>query len=303
MEAFAKFENDKYCIRHGKVRDIIEYDTDHLILLATDRISAFDVVMPTLIPDKGKLLTKISGKWFEFFKQIPNAICSVDQSFFLEDFSEVLDRISVQRKAKVLPIEFVVRGYFEGSLWHEYSHGHKATVAHYSIVSGMKHCEELLEPIFTPSTKAEVGQHDENITFEKSVDICADFLGWKKDAALQLMKSLKSLSIRIYSEARAHAITRGIIIADTKFEFGYMDGKIVLIDELLTPDSSRFWSLENYEVGRSQDSMDKQILRNYLQNLVNEGKWNKQSPGPNLPDDLVERIIDRYNEIYEKLFV
>ena len=316
-------------VRQGKVRDVLETE-DHILLIATDRISAFDVVMPEEIPGKGELLTRLSIFWFNYFRQIPNHLSSMGGDQYGEIFSpyltankspdrgrewELWDRMTVCKKAKVIPIEFVVRGYITGSMWKSYCEArgnspHSHIYPPYpfcgiDIPGGMKHCEEFPEPIFTPATKAEAGQHDENISFDKSVDICQQFLGWPRDAALQLMKELRNRSIFIYNEARTHAITRGIIIADTKFEYGFIeeDGrkKVVLIDEMLTPDSSRFWLLENYETGRDQDSYDKQILRNYLQSIVDKGEWNKKAPGPSLPSELKEKILARYKDIVERL--
>jgi len=303
-KAFEKFESDSYKVRHGKIRDVVEYTDAHgdegLLLIASDRVSAFDVVMPTLIPGKGKILTQISERWFHYFKQVPNA-----KKYLMlnSDFDKIQARICSQHKTKVIPIEFIVRGYMAGSFWNDSKReSADSTYTYLCTADGLQQCEELPEPIFTPATKAPAGEHDENISFEQSVQVCADFLGWSIDAASQFMKALRQLSLRIYSEARAHAITKGIIIADTKFEFGMLDDKVVLIDELLTPDSSRFWSLAEYEIGRDQNSLDKQILRNYLLGLIEEGKWTKDSPPPELPDEIVERIISRYKEINKRLF-
>lgn len=342
--------------RHGKVRDVLE-TKDHILLIATDRISAFDVVMPDEIPGKGELLTKLSRWWFDYFKQIPNHLTRIVDSDFYEIFPDetlvegdlhcypplspgereaaglkgrrsMWGRLTVCKKAKVIPLEFVVRGYITGSLWKDYEGkmGHVGpskpsgmgrakmrpavyyppyTFCGLNIDRGMKHCQEFPEPIFTPATKAPIGEHDENISFAKSIDICQGFFGWPKDAARQLMKELRKKSIKIYKEARTHAMTRGIIIADTKFEFGVIEEEgrkqIVLIDELLTPDSSRFWSLEDFETGRSQDSYDKQILRNYLMTIVDKKQWDMKAPGPSLPSDLKDKILSRYRDIYDRL--
>ncbi len=302
-------------VRKGKVRDVVELDNKTLLLVATDRISAFDVVMPTLIPGKGKILTEISKKWFQYFSQVPNPWTDISYSLatrvFGSEVDDIMKRMMVCRKARVIPIEFVVRGYMAGSLWKEYQESPWHIPKNSSLCfrkecetgpKMLKQCEALSEPIFTPATKAVVGQHDENISFEESVKVCAEFLSWSQDAALELMKTLSALSIRIYNEARAHTLTRGIIIADTKFEFGFVNDTVVLIDELLTPDSSRFWLLSDYEIGRDQDSYDKQILRNYLETLVSEGKWDKTAPAPELPQEIVDKIIRRYEEIYDKLW-
>lgn len=312
------YNSDKILnVRQGKVRDVLE-TKDHILLVATDRISAFDVVMPEEIPGKGELLTKLSHWWFEYFEQIPNHLTEIDIDEFNDIFTPdavyaigkdlpqkyAMDRTTVCKKAKVIPIEFVVRGYITGSLWKDYDRCPRQLLG-IDMPLRMKHCEEFPQPIFTPATKAPAGQHDENISFEKSVEICQEFLGWTTDAARQLMKELRERSINIYKEARTHAITRGIIIADTKFEYGIIeeDGRkqVVLIDELLTPDSSRFWSLEDYETGREQDSYDKQILRNYLQTLVDNDKWDKKAPGPSLPSELKEKILARYKDIVDRL--
>ncbi len=313
-------EDSKFKFRRGKVRDIVEgYDV--LYLTATDRVSAFDVVMPTLIPGKGELLTKLSHFWFDYFKQIPNHLITGNtprgwtRNFNLLSYEFDVPNALCQdyvypantmivKKVNVIPVEFIVRGYMAGSLWKEYvQSGYIAAKwldQNIKLEKGMKQCDELPEPIFTPSTKASEG-HDENITFDESVGVCAKHLNWSVHAARQLMKSLAQMSIRLYSEARCHALTRGVILADTKFEFGMIDDTVVLIDELLTPDSSRYWSLKDYEPGRDQDSFDKQILRNYLQGLVDKGKWDKTAPGPEIPDDIVRRIKSRYQEIVDRL--
>lgn len=303
--------NDKfpYPFRKGKVRDIIEVSDGHddaIVLIASDRVSAFDVVMPTPIPSKGKFLTSISNFWFDFFSDVPNHRM-VNSSWVYRALNPHMDiksippeRTTYAHKANVLPIEFVVRGYMAGALWNDYHATDKITqyvrvdVMGHNLPPGLMQSEPLPEPIFTPATKSESG-HDENITFDESVSICADHLGYSKYAARILMEDLRRLSIDMYNRAAAHALMRGILIADTKFEFGERDGKFLLIDEVLTPDSSRFWSLADYEVGRDQDSFDKQILRNYLK----EQGWSYGATDdpPELPNELVSKIQKRYAEL------
>ncbi len=287
-------------IRRGKVRDIIpNWSEEYMIMVATDRISAFDIVMPTLIPGKGRILTEISDFWFRFFSQIPNHRVGLSDAFKGvraddEEWTQLRGRAMACRRAKVIPIEFIVRGYAAGSYWKKIKESFGEAVRY-------KHCEELDEPIFTPSTKAEIGQHDEDIEFEQCVDICEKHLEMTHAGAGQLMTALMHRSIEIYRLARSYAITKGIIIADTKFEFGVVGNTIILIDELLTPDSSRFWSLKDYEPGHPQNQYDKQILRDYLQGLCDEGKWDKTDPAPELPDHLVSKIKNRYEDIWQRL--
>ncbi len=314
-------------VKSGKVREVWEWD-DHILLIATDRVSAFDVIMPTLIPGKGQILTDISNKWFDFFHQIPNHKRHVPNILFSHFRGDLMKCTTPGCKTTVIPIEFIVRGYAAGSFWKDYTSklekrervnemawergprpmaGTRLDAAGVDMhgiqmPSALKQCEELPEPVFTPSTKAPAGEHDKNISFDESVGICAKSVGLTGAAALQLMKALRGLSIRMYNEARCYALTKGIIVADTKFEFGFLGDTVVLIDELLTPDSSRFWDLKSYDIGRDQDSLDKQILRNYLETLVSEGTWDKSSPGPELPDDLVRKILDRYCEVQRRLW-
>ncbi|MBP1748577.1 MAG: purC [Deltaproteobacteria bacterium] len=274
--------------RKGKVRDI--YDLDgKLLIIATDRLSAFDVVLPTGIEDKGKVLTRLSLFWFEQVKDIiPNHIIETDVDKYpekLKQYSESLrDRSMLVKKAKVLPVECVVRGYLAGSGWAEYQKS--GTVCGIKLPGGLKESSKLEKPIFTPSTKAQEG-HDLNISFEEAVKIIGN------DHAHQLRDS----SIAIYERARDLAEKRGIIVADTKFEFGTIEGNVVLIDEVLTPDSSRFWSIRDYAPGKSQDSYDKQIVRDYLNTL----DWGKTYPGPELPEEIAKKTSERYKEIYEIL--
>ncbi len=293
--------------RQGKVRDIYEAalpagglvprETHALLIIASDRISAFDVVMPNGIPGKGAVLTQISKFWFDmvaekFGDQLQHHLLSVDPSDIPgltdQQRQELVGRVMIGRKTKVVPIECVVRGYLAGSGWKEYSRSQ--TVCGIKLPSGLKQCDKLPEPIFTPSTKADVG-HDENISFEQACDI----------AGGPLMNKLRDLSLAIYNMGHDYARGRGIILADTKFEFGMpideegaSDTKPILIDEVLTPDSSRFWPADQYEPGHDQPSFDKQYVRNYLQELVDNDRWNKTPPAPVLPDEIVRNTLAKY---------
>ncbi len=271
--------------RKGKVRDIYDFD-GRLLIVATDRLSAFDVVLPTGIEDKGKVLTKLSLYWFRQVQDIiPNHIVETDVDKYperLRQYSEPLrDRSMLVKKASVLPVECVVRGYLAGSGWAEYQKS--GTVCGIKLPEGLKESSRLEKPIFTPSTKAEEG-HDLNISFEEAVGIIGE----------EHARKLRDSSIAIYEKARDLAEKRGIIVADTKFEFGVIDGNVVLIDEVLTPDSSRFWSIKDYAPGKSQDSYDKQIVRDYLNTL----DWGKTYPGPELPPEIAKKTSERYKEIY-----
>jgi phosphoribosylaminoimidazole-succinocarboxamide synthase len=273
----------------GKVRDIYDLG-NRLLIVATDRISAFDVVMPNPVPDKGRVLTQLSTFWFDLTKEIvPNHVISTEVKDFPEEcrpYEEMLkDRSMLVVKTDVLPIECVVRGYLSGSGWEEYKK--TGEVCGIPLPKGLVESSKLEEPIFTPATKAEMGLHDENITFEKVEKI----LG--KDLAQRLI----SLSLAVYKRARDFAEGRGIIIADTKMEFGIKDEKLLLIDELLTPDSSRFWPKDNYRPGGSQKSFDKQFLRDYLLSI----KWDKSPPAPQLPEEIVQKTREKYLEAYERL--
>jgi len=261
----------------GKVRDIYDLGSQ-LLIVATDRISAFDVVMPNPIPDKGKVLTHLSKFWFDLTKDIvPNHIISTDVQDFppaCRSYENTLrDRSMLVVKTEVVPVECVVRGYLSGSGWTEYEK--TGEVCGIPLAKGLVESSRLAEPIFTPATKAEMGEHDENINFEKM----------ERLVGKELAQRVKSLSLAIYERARNFAEKRGIIIADTKMEFGVKDGTVILIDELLTPDSSRFWPKDNYQAGRSQQSFDKQFLRDYLLSV----KWNKTPPPPQLPDDIIRK--------------
>jgi len=273
----------------GKVRDIYDLG-DQLLIVATDRISAFDVVMPNPIPDKGRILTQLSKFWFDLTKEIvPNHLISTEVEDFPEDcqpYQEVLrGRSMLVMKAEVIPVECVVRGYLSGSGWEEYQK--KGEVCGIPLPKGLGESSKLERPIFTPATKAQTGLHDENITFERVEEM----------VGRERANMLKTLSLAIYEKARDFAEARGILIADTKMEFGIRDGNLLLIDELLTPDSSRFWPKDEYQPGGSQKSFDKQFLRDYLLSL----RWNKQPPAPQLPEEVIQKTREKYLEAYERL--
>jgi len=275
-------------VRRGKVRDIYDLE-DRLLIVATDRISAYDVVMPTGIPDKGRILTQLSLWWFDFLSDVtPNHVVTGDVAEMGEALRSHEDllagRAMLCRKAEVFPIECVVRGYLAGSGWREYKSA--GTVCGIKLPAGLKQCGALPEPLFTPATKAESG-HDENISLERAWEIIGS------DAA----RTLRDRSIAVYTKAAEYARERGIIIADTKFEWGRAGGEILLVDEVLTPDSSRFWLADVYEPGHDQPSFDKQFVRNYLDTL----DWDKTPPGPELPDEIVANTRAKYVEAYERL--
>lgn len=276
-------------IKRGKVRDIYEVD-GYLLILATDRISAFDVVLPNPIPYKGYVLNQISVFWFKFLKDIvENHFITDDVNLFPDVFKESYDQVVYRsmlvKKTKPLPVECIVRGYISGSAWKDYKRS--GSVCGEKLPEGLRESDKLNEPIFTPSTKAETG-HDENITFEKVVDLIGK----------ELAEEVRDLSLRIYAKAERYARERGIIIADTKFEFGLDENdNLILIDEVLTPDSSRFWPLSEYEPGKSQPSFDKQYVRDYLESL----NWDKQPPAPELPEEVVKKTSEKYLEAYRLL--
>ncbi len=275
-------------LKSGKVREIFDLG-DAFLLLATDRISAFDCIMPNGIPRKGEVLTQLSHFWFERFASlIPNHLLAGANDPLpaaLQPFAATVARRSmIVKKAKPLAIECVVRGYLAGSGWKEYRKSQ--TVCGIKLPAGLLESSELPEPIFTPSTKAESG-HDENISFEEAAKV----------TGLEIAEQARAASLKIYSEARAYARQRGIIIADTKFEFGMFEGKLILIDEVLTPDSSRFWPADQYQPGRSQPSYDKQFVRDYLETL----DWDKTPPAPALPADVVAKTQAKYFEAYERI--
>ena len=270
----------------GKVRDI--YDAgENLLMVATDRISAFDFILPDEIPFKGEVLNRISAFWFDKFADIvPNHLVSIDPADFPEEFAEYRDylagRAMLVKKAQTIPIECIVRGYLTGSGKKTYDEN--GTVCGIQLPEGLTEASKLPEPLFTPSTKAEIGDHDENISFER----CCEIVG--EDIATQI----RALSLKIYKAAAEYAATRGIIIADTKFEFGVIDGKVTLIDECLTPDSSRFWPAASYEEGKIQPSYDKQFVRNWL-----KANWDMTGETPHLPAEVIDGTSERYREAFQ----
>lgn len=274
--------------KKGKVRDVFEME-DSLLFVASDRVSAFDWVLPSLIPDKGKILTQLSVFWFSATSSLcPNHVISADLEEFpamLHPYREMLEKRSLLvKKTEVIPVECVVRGYLEGSGWKDYQASGETSGV--KLPPGLKQAEKLNEVIFTPATKAWEG-HDINIPFEEMKSLVG------RDLSLQI----KETSILLYSRALEHALTKGIIIADTKFEFGLLDGELVLIDEIFTPDSSRFWPLDTYAPGHSQPSLDKQFVRDYLEKT----SWDKNSPPPELPDEIVAKTSEKYHDIYRRL--
>lgn len=270
----------------GKVRDI--YDAgENLLMVATDRISAFDFILPDEIPFKGEVLNRISAFWFDKFADIvPNHLVSIDPADFPEEFAEYRDylagRAMLVKKAQTIPIECIVRGYLTGSGKKTYDEN--GTVCDIQLPEGLTEASKLPEPLFTPSTKAAIGDHDENISFER----CCEIVG--EDIAAQI----RDLSLKIYKAAAEYAATRGIIIADTKFEFGVIDGKVTLIDECLTPDSSRFWPAASYEEGKIQPSYDKQFVRNWL-----KANWDMTGETPHLPTEVIDGTSERYREAFQ----
>ncbi len=277
-------------IHQGKVRDIYDIDANTMLLIATDRLSAFDVILPTPIQDKGAILTEIANFWFEKLGHIvPNHLTGIDPSSVVADPAEKAQlgkRALVVKKLKPLPIEAIVRGYLVGSGWKEYKAS--GTVCGIPLPAGLQEASKLPQAIFTPSSKAAVGDHDENITLER----CAELLG--KDLAEKVAK----VSLRLYQEAAEYALTKGIIIADTKFEFGLdAAGELYLIDEVLTPDSSRFWPADQYAVGKNPPSFDKQYVRDWLES----SGWDKTPPAPVLPADVAAKTSEKYREAYTKL--
>ena len=274
--------------KRGKVRDVYEVG-DKLLLIATDRLSAFDVVLPSGIPGKGVLLTQMSLFWFELLKDVvPHHVVSADVSDYPDELKPFRDQLEgrsmLVQKTDVLPIECVVRGYIVGSGWKDYKK--TGAICGIALPAGLRESDKLEPPIFTPATKAETG-HDENISFETMTETVGP------DRAAEARR----VSLEIYERARAHAEARGIIVADTKFEFGIRDGRLIWIDEALTPDSSRFWPRDAYAPGRSQPSFDKQFVRDYLETL----DWDKQPPGPELPPEVVTRTVEKYVEAFERL--
>ena len=277
-------------IHQGKVRDIYDIDANTMLLIATDRLSAFDVILPTPIQDKGAILTEIANFWFEKLGHIvPNHLTGINPDSVVADPAEKAQlgkRALVVKKLKPLPIEAIVRGYLVGSGWKEYKTS--GTVCGIGLPAGLQEASKLPQPIFTPSSKAAVGDHDENITLAR----CAELLG------KELAEKVAQVSLRLYQEAAEYALTKGIIIADTKFEFGLdAAGELYLIDEVLTPDSSRFWPADRYQVGKNPPSFDKQYVRNCLES----SGWDKKPPAPVLPADVAARTSEKYREAYTKL--
>lgn len=274
----------------GKVRDIYDYDDRHLVFVTSNRVSAFDVVLPTPIPNKGSVLNSLTRFWMDRFSRlVKNHGAGGDYSAFVRDFAATLNgtapgQVEVVRKAEMLPVECVVRGFLTGSGWKDYQK--TGAVCGHKLPHGLSHCAQCPEPLFTPATKAATG-HDENIDFARMCDI----------VGVETATKLRDLSLKIYSEGRDYARKRGILIADTKFEFGMIDGELAICDEVLTPDSSRFWPADDYAPGRDQRSFDKQIVRNYLETL----EWDKTPPGPELPTEIVERTAQAYATIAAKL--
>ena len=273
----------------GKVRDIYEVG-ENLLLVSSDRISAFDIIMNQGIPYKGMVLTKISEFWFDFTKDIiPNHFITTDVNKYPEEckeYAEVLkNRSMLIKKAKVVPIECIVRGYITGSGWKDYKR--TGEISGIKLKEGLKESEKFPEPLFTPSTKAEIGEHDENISAEQAMQITDK----------ETFNTVKDATIKIYKKASEYALTKGIIIADTKFEFGKVNDEIILVDEVLTPDSSRFWPQDKYQVGSGQASYDKQFLRDYLLSI----NFNMQPPPPPLPDEIIQKTSEKYLDIYKKL--
>ena len=274
-------------VASGKVREIFDLG-EHLLFVATDRISAFDCILPNAIPRKGEVLTQLSDFWFGKMKFVENHLVAVDFAAFpevLKPFeAQLRGRSMIVRKAKPLPVECVVRGYLIGSGWKDYQR--TGAVCGIALPAGLQQAEKLPQTIFTPSTKAASG-HDENIAWDECVRLCGE----------SVATQARDLAIRIYEEGRAHAAERGIILADTKFEFGLLDGRVILIDEVMTPDSSRYWPTADYRVGISPPSFDKQFVRDYLETLA----WDKTSPAPPLPSNVVEKTSAKYLDAYARL--
>lgn len=277
-------------IHRGKVRDIYDVDAQHMLIVATDRISAFDVVLPTPIPHKGVILTSVSNFWFERFRKlVPSQLSdmTVEQLGLPEHEAEQLEgRAVIVKRLKALPVEAIVRGYLIGSGWKEYQA--QQSVCSISLPADIPLAGKLPETLFTPSTKADVGQHDENISFSETIKLVGE------DVATQV----RDISIQLYENAATYALSKGIIIADTKFEFGLDEkGNLTLIDEVLTPDSSRFWPADSYVPGKNPSSFDKQYIRDYLETL----DWDKKAPGPTLPEEIINNTQAKYQEAADRL--
>ena len=275
-------------LHQGKVRDVYQVDDKHLLMVASDRLSAFDVVLPDAISNKGALLTQISNHWFEMLRPIiKNHLTGIPVAQVIPHADDDLkQRAVVVKKLKALPCEAIVRGYIIGSGWKDYLAS--GMVCGIQLPENLKQAEQLPETLFTPSSKAAVGDHDENISFDQLVNLIG------QDRAAQI----KQVSIEIYQQASTHALNNGIIIADTKFEFGLDDDdELVLMDEVLTPDSSRFWRASSYQMGTSPESFDKQFIRDYLETL----DWDKQPPGPHIPAELIAKTAEKYHEAYQRI--
>lgn len=276
-------------VQKGKVRDIYTVDDEHLLIVTTDRLSAFDVILPDPIPGKGAVLTAVSNFWFSQTENlIPNHLVDypLDKVCTAEELAQIAGRAIVVKKLRPLPVEAIVRGYLVGSGWKDYQK--TGAVCGIDLASGLQLADQLPQPIYTPSTKADVGEHDENVDFDYTV----------KKLGQDLAEQVRDVSLQLYSQAREYAAQRGIIIADTKFEFGLdAQDNLVLIDEALTPDSSRFWPADQYQPGKNPPSFDKQFVRDYLETL----DWNKQAPGPALPADIQEKTAAKYREAQTRL--
>lgn len=290
MEAYSEISiTELPLFKKGKVRDVYDVE-DKLLIVASDRISAFDFVLPSIIPDKGKILTQLSKFWFDFTSLVcPNHLLTDDIDEFppvLRKYKDILEKRSMLvHKTEVIPVECVVRGYLSGSGWKDY----KATgkISGVKIPSGLREADRLEEIIFTPATKAGEGEHDQNISFKEMQKLIEPELAYK----------VKKISLELFQKASFHALAKGIIIADTKFEFGLLKDELILVDEIFTPDSSRFWPLASYSPGQSPPSLDKQFVRDYLEST----DWDKESPPPPLPQSIIEQTSKRYFEIYNLL--
>jgi len=277
-------------LNRGKVRDIYEVDEEHLLIITSDRLSAFDVVLPQPIPGKGEVLTRVANFWFDRTKGlIPNHITEIPLEDVVPDAAQraaLGDRAIIVRRLKPLPVEAIVRGYLIGSGWKDYQK--TGAVCGIPLPTGLQQADQLPEAIYTPSTKAEIGEHDENISFAQTIDLLGQ----------ELAEQVRDISIKIYTKAANYAREKGIIIADTKFEFGQDEsGKLYIIDEALTPDSSRFWPADEYRPGSSPPSFDKQYVRDYLETL----QWDKKDPGPELPPEVVMKTAEKYREAERRL--
>lgn len=276
-------------LHRGKVRDLYAVDTQHLLIVQTDRLSAFDVILPDPIPGKGEVLTRVSNFWFDKLQHvIPNHLSGIAPESVVkaDEQDQVRGRAFVTKKLKPLPIEAIVRGYLVGSGWKDYQK--TGAVCGIQLPAGLREAEKLPQPLFTPSTKAAVGEHDENISFAQAVELLGEARA----------NEVKNATLALYTEAANYALTKGIIIADTKFEFGTDDaGKLYLIDEALTPDSSRFWPADQYQVGSNPPSFDKQFVRDWLES----SGWNKRAPAPNVPQDVLQKTTDKYREAAQRL--